>query len=286
MTSPLDDIRALFDTLPAPSGPAFTAQPGIGALAAIAGWIGAWRGRPQVNRPILCLYAGAHAGGDIGPMRARMEAIAAGDAAINRGLAALGAGLDVFDLALQRPVGDATLAAAMSERECAATMAFGMEALAKQPDLLLLTGAGPGADRAAADLAQALGAAVAAEAEGSPAVTRAVAEAGDDPLQLLRQLGGRETAALAGAILAARIQAAPVLLDGLPALAAALVLQTVDPDAVSHCRVAQTPDDPAGQALVAALGLAPLGGLRLGLEDGTASLAALSIVKLAIAMAA
>ena len=52
-------------------------------------------------------------------------------------VAHLGAGLDVYDLALDRPL-PAPPAAAMSERECAATMAFGMEVLAKQPDLLVL----------------------------------------------------------------------------------------------------------------------------------------------------
>ena len=283
MTQPFDDIRALFDQFPRASD-APPADPALGDLGPIAAWIARWRGAAKINRPILCLYAGAHAGGDIGSMRARMEAIAAGDAAINRGLHHLGAGLDVFDLALERPVGDAALAATMSERECAATMAFGMEALAKQPDLLLLVGAGPGADAAAAALAAALGGAAATDDQAA-AVTRAMSEAGADPLQLLRELGGRETAAVAGAILAARIQGVPVLLDGAPALAAAAVVHAIDPDAVAHCRVAHAPHTPAGRSLAARLGRGPLLGLQLGLDDGTAALAALSVVKLAGALA-
>jgi nicotinate-nucleotide--dimethylbenzimidazole phosphoribosyltransferase len=212
-----------------------------------------------------------------------MEAIAAGDAALNRGLRQLSAGLDVFDLALDRPVGDAALAPAMSERECAGTMAFGMEALAKQPDLLMLLGAGPGAETAAARLAQALTGAAGEDA----AVARALADADaeGDALQLLRQLGGRETAALAGAILAARIQAVPVLLDGAPALAAAAVLQAADPEAIAHCRIARAPHSAVGRSLAARLGRGAQLGLQLNLEDGTAALAALSIVKLAVAIA-
>jgi nicotinate-nucleotide--dimethylbenzimidazole phosphoribosyltransferase len=203
-----------------------------------------------------------------------MEAIAAGDAPISRAAQHLGAGLDVFDLALDRPVPDFAASPTMSERECAATMAFGMEALAKQPDLLILGGFGPGADQAAHDLAAAL----AGEA-GRPAVVRALEEAGGDPLQLLRQLGGRETAALAGAILAARIQSVPVLLDGAPALAAALALDAVSADAVAHCRIGHAPHA-TGRGGVAE----PWPDLHLGVEDGTASLAVLSIVRLAAAV--
>ncbi|MDR3508952.1 MAG: nicotinate-nucleotide--dimethylbenzimidazole phosphoribosyltransferase, partial [Caulobacteraceae bacterium] len=110
-------------------------------------------------------------------------------------------------------------------------------------------------------------------------------EAVSDPLELLRQLGGRESAALAGAILAARIQGVPVLLDGAPALAAAAVLHAVDPQAVIHCRLGGGLHDPTVARLAARLGLAPILGLWLPLSDGTASMAALSLVRLAVAVA-
>ena len=288
MTRPFDDIRALFDQFPA-KAPVTAGDVTLGELGPIAAWIIQWRGEARLSRPILCLYAAAHAGGDTAPTRAQMEAIAAGDAAINRGLHHLGAGLDVFDLALERPVADSALGAAMSERECAATMAFGMEALAKQPDLLILMGVGPGADQAAADLAEALAGSAACNAKAggeTGAVARALAEAGDDPLELLRQLGGRETAALAGALLAARIQGVPVMLDGAPAMAAAALVHAIDPEATTHCRIAHAPHTAAGRNLAARLGRGPLLGLQLGLDDGTAALAALSVVKLAVAIAA
>ena len=279
MSKPFDDIRALFDQFPPPDDAAAEAArvagADLGPMASLAAWVARWRGAPSILRPILSLYAGAHAGGDAVEARARLEAIASGAAPVSRAVRHLGAGLDVFDLALERPVADAAVKAAMSERECAATMAFGMEALAKQPDLLILAGFGPGADQAAHDLAAAL----AGEGQDRPAVVRALAEAGDDPLQLLRQLGGRETAALAGAILASRIQRVPVLLDGAPALAAALALNAVDPDAVAHCRIGHAPHA-AGREAVAE----PWPDLHLGIDDGTASIAVLSIVKLATAV--
>jgi nicotinate-nucleotide--dimethylbenzimidazole phosphoribosyltransferase len=215
-----------------------------------------------VNRPILALYAGAHQGAsEAFDARARLEAIAAGEALAAKAAQHLGAGLDVFDLAIDRPVPDAAKGPAMSERECAATMAFGMEALAKQPDLLLLGAFGPGAEESARALLLALG-------------------AGGDPLELLRHLGGRESAALAGAILAARTQRTPVLLDGAPALAAAAVLGAIDPAAIAHCRLAQP--HPAA----AAIGLVAIGERDLGLEAGAGALAVLPQVRLACAMAA
>jgi len=278
---PFDDIRALLADLPAPGPTAPAAE--IGPLASVAAWIAAWRGRPEVHRPIFALYAGAHRGAeaDVDP-REQLEAIAAEQAPVARAARHLGAGLDVFDLAIDQPVPDIAASPAMSERECAATMAFGMEALAKQPDLLILGGFGPGARASAEALMLAL------LGEAAPAVScaraaaageRATSQAGGDPLELLRQLGGRETAALTGAILAGRTQRTPVLLDGAPAMAAAAVLAALDRDAIAHCRAARP--HPAAQTI----GLAPAFELELGLDDGAGALATLGLIRLACALA-
>jgi nicotinate-nucleotide--dimethylbenzimidazole phosphoribosyltransferase len=154
-----------------------------------------------------------------------------------------------------------------------------MEALAKQPDLLLLSAFGPGTGEAAAALLQGLGFGD-GEARARAAVDRALAEGPADPLNLMRQLGGRETAALAGAILAARIQRTPVLLGGLTALAAAAVLSKIDHAAIAHCRAATA--DPYARAI----GLQSVCEEDLGLTDGAEALAALMQVRLACALAA
>ena len=289
---PFDDIRALIgDLKPADQASSDAsldrlrsiARPGaLGPLEQVVSWIAAWRGSATLHRPVIALYAGAHAGqGDVAETRAQMEAIAAGGAPVSRAALHLGAGLDVFDLALDRPVADLAQGPTMSERECAATMAFGMEALAKQPDLLVLGALGGGTGRAAAALAAALGG-VEAGPELVGAVDRARTEA--DPLQLLRQLGGRETAAICGAIVAAASQRVPVLLDGYPAAAAAAVLHAVEPGAIAHCRVGQVGAQPGHRALALRLGLPPLFDLGIALEDGTGSTAALSLIKLACAL--
>jgi len=266
----------------------------------MVGWIAAWRGAPMLNRPILALYVGGHAGIDqAGTSRQWMERIAAGDAGVSRAAQHLGAGLDVYELAIDRPVPDLVQGATMSERECAATMAFGMESMAKQPDLLCLGAlGGEGRLISAAALALALHGGGGADWTHTPqavrieaAVDRARAEARDDPLQWLRQLGGREIAAVAGAILAARSQRVPVLLDGYPSLAAAAVLRALHPAAVDHCRLACSPAQGGGRRLAAALGLVPWLDIDLGEAndaaadeaDGTGCAAALSLIRLACA---
>lgn len=297
--SPFDDIRNLLHDLPAADDDArATARSGVGAgtLGEMAGWVAAWRGGPILNRPILAIYVGGHAGVDqAGVSRQLMEAIAAGDANISRAAQYLGAGLDVYELAIDRPVPDLTAGATMSERECAATMAFGMEALAKQPDLLCLGAlGGEGRLTSAAALALALfdGAGadwlqVARADRIEAAVNRARAEAGGDPLQWLRQLGGREIAAVAGAILAARTQRVPVLLDGYPSLAAAAVLKALDPAAIDHCRLGGAPGSAGARRLAHALDLVPWldldGKTPDGDENGTGCAAALSLIRLACA---
>ncbi len=67
-----------------------------------------------------------------------VDTFTSGKAAVNQICATFGAGLEVFDLALDIPPPTSSSATRLTEAECAATMAFGMEALAGEPDLLCL----------------------------------------------------------------------------------------------------------------------------------------------------
>ncbi|CAN5188046.1 nicotinate-nucleotide--dimethylbenzimidazole phosphoribosyltransferase [soil metagenome] len=297
--SPLNDIRTLIAGLPGPDEQARAAaasalaEPGaLGRLDEIALWLAAWRGeaRPEIRRPIVALFAGAPGPGRLEmaeAMRARLEAIAAGGATVSRMAAQVGAGLEAFDLAIDRPIGAIAEVPALGEREAAATMAFGMEVLAKQPDLLLAGEVAGGDQAPAAALALAL---FGGETYGwidhdfdrvTEAVGRARREDPADGLDWLRQLGGREIAAVAGAILAARNQKTPVILDGYGACAAAAVLQATVPGSIDHCLIAAAPAGSGHARLVLALGRPPL--LDLGFQgaEGTGAIAALSMVKLA-----
>jgi len=96
----------------------------------------------------------------------------------------------------------------------------------------------------------------------------------DDPLEVLRRLGGREIAAMCGAILAARLARVPVLIDGYVATAAAAVLHAIDETALDHCMAAHRSAEPAHGALLEKLGKRPI--LDLGMRLGEASGAVLA----------
>lgn len=307
---PFDDIRALVARLPGPDLAAekvvrerdrrLTKPPGsLGRLEEIAAWLAAWQGRspPRVERPIAVVFAGNHGivaqGVAAYPQSVTAQMVAnfrAGGAAINQLCAAFGLGLKVFELALEQPTRDITRDAAMEEAECAATFAYGMEAIAEGGDLLCVGEMGIGNTSIAAAVAHGLfggraedwvGPGTGLDAEGiarkAVAVRRAVELHRahlDDPLEVLRRLGGRELAAMCGAIVAARTARIPVLLDGYVATAAAAVLHALSPTALDHCMAAHRSAEPAHGALLERIGKRPL--LDLGMRLGEASGAALA----------
>ncbi len=314
---PFDDFRQLIATLPAADTQAEARvralfaradkpDASLGRIEDIAGWLAAWTGRapPVVRKPLVAIFAGNHGVARHGisprPMTATADAVelcAAGGAAINQVCVAHDLGLQVFDLALDLPTGDITKEAALDERGCAATMAFGMEAVAGGTDLLCLGDLGVGNSTVAAALLAALYGGTGADWVGSGsgadaammvrkavAVDDALACHGahlGDPLEALRRVGGREFAALAGAILAARVQKIPVLIDGLAALAAAAVLHEVNLRALDHCMLAGRPPEPAEARTAERLGLRPLLDLGISHGEGVGAGLAAGVVKAA-----
>lgn len=314
---PFDDIRALIEAMPGPDAAAagavaardaeLTKPPGsLGRLEEIALWLAAWQGRPRpaVTRPLVAIFAGNHgvaargvSAFPVAVTRQMVENFAAGGAAINQICIAYDLGLKVFDLALDHPTGDITIEPALDEAGCAATIAFGMEATAGGIDLLALGEMGIANTTVAAAVAAGLfggtgadwvGPGTGVDGEGlarkAAAVDAALAcHAGhlDDPLEVLRRLGGRELAAIAGAILAARMSRIPVVLDGYVVTAAAAVLYKADPAALDHCLFGHVSAEPAHAKLLAAMGKRPLLDLGMRLGEGTGAALAAGLVKAA-----
>ena len=307
---PFDDIRNLLNSMPQADSRAvaavksrdaeLTKPPGsLGRLEEIASWMAAWQGRevPRIERPVVVVFAGNHGvvaqGVAAYPQSVTKQMVAnfqAGGAAVNQICKTFDLGLKVFELALDHPTRDITADAALDEADCAATMAYGMEAIAGGCDLLCVGEMGIGNTTIAAAIAHGLhggtaeewvGPGTGVDAEGLKRKADAVRRAAllhkphlGDPLEVLRRLGGRELAAMAGAILGARMQRVPVLIDGYVATAAAAVLHKANPSALDHCMAGHVSAEPAHRALLAKVGLKPL--LDLGMRLGEASGAALA----------
>lgn len=104
-----------------------------------------------------------------------------------------------------------------------------------------------------------------------------------DPLEILRCLGGREIAAMAGAMARARVLGIPLILDGFIACSAAAVLHRVDAKALDHAVAGHLSAEGAHGRLLAALGKEPLLSLGLRLGEGSGAALAIGILQGAVA---
>lgn len=317
---PFEDIRDLIRSLPGPVTEAVDAvrardakltKPAgsLGRLEEIVEWLAAWQGKapPAVNRPLVAIFAGNHGIAEQGVSafpasvtQQMVENFSAGGAAINQLCTANNLGLKVFDLALDLPTPDITLKDAFDEKTCAATMAFGMEAIAGGTDLLCIGEMGIANTTVAAAIFYALyggrpedwvGVGTGVDAAGlqrkTDAVRRAVGRASvskSNGLEVLRRLGGREIAAMCGAMLAARVERIPVIVDGFVATASAAILHSVSPASIDHCLFSHVSDEQAHAAVLERLGKTALLNLNMRLGEGSGAAVAASIVKSAAAV--
>lgn len=273
----------------------------LGRLEELVEFLARWQHRqvPRLENPMVTIFAGNH--GVVGqgvsafPQEVTAQMVANftnGGAAISQICALHEINLRVFELALELPTGDITEEPALDDQMCAATIAYGMEAVAGKPDLMGLGEMGIGNTTIAAAIFAALyggsgadwagrgsgldGAGLARKIE---AVDRALAlHAGslDHPLAILARLGGREVAAMLGALIAARHQKVPVVIDGYVATAAAAIAHAVNPEAIDHCLFAHVSAEGAHGRVLDHMGKAPL--LDLGMRLGEGTGAALGVV--------
>ncbi|GGO31243.1 nicotinate-nucleotide--dimethylbenzimidazole phosphoribosyltransferase [Gemmobacter aquaticus] len=313
----LSDFRALLQALPS-ADPAATAAaeernsqltkpPGaLGRLEDMAIWYAGWRGvaRPALERPQVIVFAGNHGvaarGVSAFPAEVTVQMVAnfrAGGAAINQLARAAGATLSVHELDLDRPTADFTQGPAMTEAEVVAALSVGWHAVDPSSDLLVVGEMGIGNTTPAAAIACALfggqpgewtGRGTGVDDRGLSIKTQVVAEGlaanpDRDPLEVLRCLGGREIAAMAGAIAAAHAARIPVILDGFICTAAAATLAMAAEGALDHCIAGHASAEASHRALLSKLGKQPMLELGLRLGEGSGAALAINVLKAAIA---
>ena len=286
-----------------------TKPPGaLGRLEDLAIWYGAWRGtdRPALNTPQVLVFAGNHGvtaqGVSAFPAEVTVQMVAnfeAGGAAINQLCKLAGAQMTVHSLSLDLPTADFTQGPAMSEAEFLAAFGEGWSAVDAKADLLVTGEMGIGNTTAAAAVAHALfggeaadwtGRGTGVDDAGLALKARVVAQglaanpqASTDPLEALRCLGGRELAAMAGAIAHARVLQIPVILDGFICSVSAAVLEVAVEGALDHAVAGHISAEAAHAAVLQRLDKTPLLSLGMRLGEGSGAALAIQILKGAIA---
>ncbi|WP_127145702.1 nicotinate-nucleotide--dimethylbenzimidazole phosphoribosyltransferase [Pelagibacterium montanilacus] len=279
----------------------------LGRMEELVAFIARWQGKaePAITNPMVAIFAANHGVTDQNVSafprevtRQMVSNFTSGGAAISQICAQHELNLRVFELALEVPTGDITVVPAMDERTCAATIAYGMEAIAGEPDLLCIGEMGIGNTTVAAAIYAALfggtgadwvGPGTGVDAEGlgrkAGAVDRALARhAGriSDPFDILANLGGREIAAMVGAIIATRHQKIPVIIDGFVATSAAAIAQAVSPNAIDHCLFGHVSAETGHKRALAAMERPALLDLGMRLGEGTGAALAAVLCKTAV----
>lgn len=279
----------------------------LGRLEDLAIFMAGWRGsaRPAISTAQALIFAGNHGicaqGVNPYPQEVTAQMVGnfqAGGAAINQLCRANGADLTVIALELDRPTADFTQGPAMTQAEVLAAMQTGADAVNLSADVLILGEMGIGNSTVAAALTTALfggsaadwvgpgtGADAAGIARKIAAITTGVARhKGLAPMQVLAGFGGREQAAICGAVLAARMARIPVILDGFICTAAASVLYALDKSWLDHCLIGHVSAEPGHSKLLAKIDKTAVLQFDMRLGEGSGAALALGILRAALAV--
>lgn len=287
-----------------------TKPPGsLGRLEKLAIWLSAWqcRERPRLDKIQALVFAGNHGvtARGISAFPAEVTAQMVGNfknggAAINQLCKQAGAKLEVIGLDLDKPTQDFTHAPALDEEAFLTCFNAGLSAVDSTSDCLIVGEMGIGNTTVAAALCYGLyggspedwiGPGTGVDAEGLKRKAVVIQEGYDrhkdildQPLEVLRCLGGRELAAIAGAVLAARLARIPTILDGFISTAAVSPLQVMMPGALDHCVAGHRSSEPGHDRLLKLLNKRPLLDLDMRLGEGSGAAVAAMILKSAVVL--
>lgn len=315
--STLNEFRELLVAAPQPDAKALgeaeerngqlTKPPGaLGRLEDLAIWYASWRGnpRPEIANPQVIVFAGNHGvtaqGVSAFPAEVTEQMVLNfqhGGAAINQLSRAAGAKLSVHALDLDKPTADFTQGPAMSEEDVVAALLTGWDAVDENTDLLVVGEMGIGNTTSGAAILNALyggdagdwvGRGTGVDDAGLANKARVVTEgltvnASREGLEILRCLGGRELAAMAGAIAKARVARIPVILDGFICTAAAATLAAESDSALDHTVAGHVSAEAAHFNVLKNLGKEPLLAMNMRLGEASGGALAINILKSAVA---
>lgn len=283
-----------------------------GALAwldEIAAWVAGWQRTPQprVAKPAGLIFAADHgvaaatkvSAYPTGVTEAMLSAYRQGRSTINAFARIAGATVTAVDVGVGKPTGDIRYEAALSEERFDDIVRTAFAAVNELDcDLLILGEMGIGNTTPSAAIAASLaggetaawvGRGTGVDDEGLARKRQAVQEAVrriagiTDPIEILREVGGAEIAAITAATVAARHRSIPVVLDGYVVTAAVLPLNEIDPATIAHCTVGHCSSEPGHRKLLERLAKPPLLDLDMRLGEGSGAMAAVPLIAMACA---
>ena len=284
-----------------------TKPPGsLGRLEEIAVFLAGWQ-KPTIRaeRVQVVLFAANHGVTKQGvspyPAEVTAQMVANfehGGAAINALANAFGLQLFVHPLELERPTGDISVEDAMTEDETRAALNAGADAVDANADIVAIGEMGIGNTTIAATLCAAslggtgldwAGAGTGLDSAGvvhkAKVIDRALARVGlgaPGAFDCLQRLGGRELAAMVGAVCTARAKRIPVLLDGFVACAAMAPIFARHPAILDHCLAGHRSAERGHARLLERFDLKPLLDLEMRLGEGSGAALATAVVRAAV----
>ena len=279
----------------------------LGRLEELACFMAMWQEteRPKSDKAQVLIFAGNHGACDQGinpfPQEITLQMVEnfnKGGAAINQLAGQNGAELNVILLAEGKQTSDFTKGPAMSEEECLDALNVGANSVDLNSDILLLGEMGIGNSTISAALCLAsfggqskdwVGAGTGSDLKGIELKRKVVdlahsvnaAKLGSS-FEILCAIGGREQAAICGALVAARKHRIPVLLDGFIACSAVAPLSP-HKGIFDHVLVAHKSAEHGHTLLLKNIDKDPILDLDMRLGEGTGSAVALAVIKSALA---
>lgn len=279
----------------------------LGRLEELAIWYASWQGshKKDIGSILIAIFAGNHGVAQKGvsafPIEVTQQMVTnfeQGGAAINQLASLLPSTLKVVPIDLDKPTKDFAQFEAMNREEFSHAFFIGFDAVHEGYDLVIPGEMGIGNTTSAAAVSSAL-------FGGGPEEWTGKGTGIDDnqlkqkievirqgldlhgkvfgsPLDILRCLGGREMAALAGSIFSARLKSIPVILDGFICTSVAAVLFKMDPRLLDHVVAGHCSAENAHKKLLNKLNLKPLLELEMRLGEASGGGVAAHILRTAV----
>ena len=279
----------------------------LGRLEDLAVFVSGWQATdtPNVKNVEAIIFAGNHGicNQGVNPFPQEVtcqmvENFRNNGAAINQICESNGIKLKVVDLELERPTQDFSGDLALTEQETLDAFNAGWNAVNKDAQVLILGEMGIGNSTVASAICSAIfggsveswvGPGTGADTAGVEKKIRVIENSLEkhkdelnSPLEILSVFGGREQAAICGAILGARANRKVVILDGFICCASASILHAIDEKALDHCLLGHLSAEPASRSLASLLGKKPILDLAMRLGEGSGAALSFSILKAAI----